>query len=73
MEEGEVEDAVVYYSRAGNLELRKINDNIRKVFKMFGGDIGEEEEMIDNNDDDDYEDIDVDVEDVEDDDNDEVR
>ena len=67
----EVEEAVTYYRKKGNKELRKINEQIRKVFKMFGGEMDEDEvysddvigrsgdegEGEDEDDDDDYEDM----------------
>ena len=69
VDENEVEEAVNYYIKAGNKELRKINDGIRKVFKMFGGDIDEEDDEVEEGSGDDmeeedgeYEDIDVDGE-----------
>ena len=65
VDENEVEEAVNYYINKGNKELKKINDGIRKVFKMFGGDIDEddeEEEGSENEDEDgEYEDMDEEV------------
>ena len=68
VDEEEVAEAVDYYIKAGNLELKKIKEGIRKVFKMFGGDLGvdekEEEEDLGSGeaeDDDNYEDIDEEV------------
>ena len=70
VDEEEVAEAVDYYIKAGNLELKKIKEGIRKVFKMFGGDLGvdekeeEEEEELGSGeaeDDDNYVDIDEEV------------
>lgn len=72
MDEEEVAEAVDYYIKAGNPELKKIKEGIRKVFKMFGGDLGadeeeekEEEELgsgeAEDDDDDNYEDVDEEV------------
>lgn len=72
MDETEVEEAVTYYRKAGNKELKKINEGIRKVFKMFGGEMDEDEVEIGSEvvskmnqyeeEDDDFEDIDDDEE-----------
>ena len=37
VEECEVEDAVLYYIRAGNKDLKKISDDIRFMYNNFGG------------------------------------
>lgn len=48
MEEHEVEEAATYYRRVGNKELRKINEGIRKVYKMFGAEMDEDEVYSDD-------------------------
>ena len=48
VEEHEVEEAATYYRRVGNKELRKINEGIRKVYKMFGAEMDEDEVYSDD-------------------------
>lgn len=65
VDEVEVEEATTYYRKAGNADLEKISDEIRKVFVMFGGKVGKNSEVEDNehsddentDDDDDYDQV----------------
>lgn len=66
MDESEVEEAVTYYRKAGNAQLKKIHDEIKKVFVMFGGDVSKDAEVENGEGDDDS---DGDNDDDEDDDN----
>lgn len=38
VDESEVREAVDYYTKEGNKELKKITDDIRGMFIRFGGD-----------------------------------
>ena len=46
MDETEVEEAVNYYIKAGNKELKKISDDIRLMYVGFGGKKKKEFKMI---------------------------
>lgn len=53
VDEVEVEEAMTYYKKAGNTDLEKISDEIRKVFVMFGGKVGKKSEVEDDEESDD--------------------
>jgi hypothetical protein len=50
VDEIEVEEAVTYYRKAGNTDLRKISEEIQKVFVMFGGKVSKNSEVDDDED-----------------------
>jgi hypothetical protein len=60
VDEIEVEEAVTYYRKAGNADLQKISDEIQKVFMMFGGKVGKNSD-VDNDEDSDGENDDDEV------------
>lgn len=47
VDEFEMEDAVTYYSRNGNKDLKDLQDKLRALYKTFGGDVAEDEEAAD--------------------------
>ena len=64
VDEIEVEEAVTYYSIRGNTDLQRISDEIEKVFVMFGGKVGKNSDVEDDEDSDCDNDEDEDDEEV---------
>ena len=50
IEEYELEDAVNYYIKHGNVKLTSIRDTIRTLYIQFGGDLGDVTDETDDND-----------------------
>jgi hypothetical protein len=49
VDEIEMEDAISYYSKQGNKEIKEMEEKLKALYKTFGGEVAEEEESSADN------------------------